>query len=268
MASEQSNEAYEKIIKANKLQVADIVVCHHKHSLLSSLIMYGTKSFWSHAALMFVIRDEGGGFDNSFVIESVRAGISITNLNDYFSDPQHYDVGIKRLEKPWFANPDQGLAIRKTVRGHMLDFIKDKYDFGMILDIAAMVIASLVFGTRVALFGLEHEIRRASRKKTHKQRLVPSRFICSGFVQYSLYTTVRDLVRAKQLTMDDLKLVNFNPTLQSYPDLLNLPQDSLLATTPDDIARAESLTWKYLVKDGRVYEVRSQAEVERITSGG
>jgi hypothetical protein len=264
MASKNSGEGFKKIVEANKLQVADIVVCHHKHSVLSGLIMYGTKSYWSHAALVFCTRDEPAGFDNSFVIESVRDGVVITNIRDYFDDLENYDVGIKRLEAPWFANPQAGLEIRKTVRGHMLDAIKSKYDLDMIFDIGAMLIGNMIFGTRVALFGLEREIKRAHRK----QRLVPSRFICSGFVQYSLYTTVRDLVQKNQLPLDTLKSVNFNRTLQDYQPLIDLPTDTLLATTPDDVARAESTTWKYLVKDGRVYEVNSQAEVDEITKQG
>jgi hypothetical protein len=264
MAAKGTGEGFSKIIEQNKLEVADIVVCHHKHSILSRLIMYGTKSFWSHAALIFVIRNENAGFDNSFVIESVRDGVEISNLRDYLDDVDHYDVGIKRLEKTWFANAQEGLQIRETVRGRMLDSIKAKYDTHTIMDLAATIVGNMVFGTRVAFLGLEKAIKRTHRKNS----LVPSRFICSGFVQYALYTTVRDLVLGTKVSLAELEAVNFNPGLRAYTPLTELPMETLLATTPDNIARAESTTWKYLVKDGRVYEVSSQAEVDSITKQG
>jgi len=254
------SEAASRIIEGNKLEVADVILCRHKRSFFSWLIMWGTKSHWSHAALVFVIRNENAGFGNSFVIESIRDGISITNLRDYLEDVRHYDIGIKRLERPWFANSDSGLAIRKKVRGQMLDFIKKRYDVGMIFQIAAMVLAKLIFGARSALYGLEHEIQRTHRKK----KLVPSEFICSGFVQYALYATVRDLVQQKQLSLDDLKAVVLNPKLANHADVMRLPLSTLLATTPEDIAQNQQLTWKYVVKGGRPYEVRSPAEVDAI----
>jgi hypothetical protein len=40
--------------------------------------------------------------------------------------------------------------------------------------------------------------------------------------------------------------------------------DILLSTTPADIANCDKLSWKYLVKDGKFYEVSSKEEVDAI----
>ena len=51
----------------------------------------------------------------------------------------------------------------------------------------------------------------------------------------------------------------FNPEL-SYED----SEDVLLSTTPADLANSDKLTWKYVVKDGVVWEVGNEDDVELI----
>ncbi len=65
------------------LKRSDVMLSRHKKALFSKLIMWGTKSLFSHAALVFVIPFKEEGFANTFIIESIGDGIDITNLYYY-----------------------------------------------------------------------------------------------------------------------------------------------------------------------------------------
>ncbi len=56
-----------------------------------------------------------------------------------------------------------------------------------------------------------------------------------------------------------LKDVVFNSRLIGL-----VTQHDLLSTTPADLARSDKLSWKYIVKDGVVWEVSSEEEVSSI----
>jgi hypothetical protein len=249
-------ETADEFLKGGRLKRTDVVLTRARKSFISKLIMCGTKSNWSHTALIFVIADPQTGYDNTFVIESIGDGIDITNLRFYLEEhAEDYDVGIKRLESGWFAEGQMGLKIRRRIRGNMLNFIKAEYDFATILQIARMVLRKIVFGIQVRFSGLEKAIVKTRAKK----RLVPGQFICSGFVQYAFYDTINKLINEGQLDKDKLNEVIFNPRFTSNSD-----HNVLLATTPEDIAKTDKLKWKYVAKKGKVYEVGSNTEVEKI----
>jgi hypothetical protein len=242
----------EDFLKQGKLRRADVVLCRGKRSFFSWLIRWATRSRFSHAAIVFVIPNEDLGFQNTFLIESVISGVDITDLRHYVIEKSRdYDVAIKRLESPWFSSDPDGKEVRRLIRGSMLDFIKADYDFATIGRIALRVFRQLVFGLRVRVSGLERTLRRTYAKN----RLAPGYFICSGFVQYGFYDAVRKLVRAGRLTGAELDEVVFNPRASARPDTAKL-----LSTTPEDLAGAQRLTWKYVIIDRHVYEVATQEE--------
>lgn len=45
-------------------------------------------------------------------------------------------------------------------------------------------------------------------------------------------------------------------------------ENELLSTTPADLANSDKLTWKYIIKDGVVWEVSSKDEVNSILKLG
>ncbi len=236
----------------DKLKHADIVLCRGKKSLFSRLIRWATKSNFSHAAIVFVIPDKDKGFENTFLIESVTSGVDITDLRHYAVDKwREYDVAIKRLEAPWFSDDPGSEDIRRLVRGSMLDFIKAEYDFLTVWRLALKVAQRLLFGVRVRLFGLEPTLRSTYARK----KLAPGYFICSGFVQYAFYDAVRRLVTKGRLTPAHLREVIFHPPTSARPDTAKL-----LSTTPEELAQAEQLSWKYVIIDRYVYEVTDKAE--------
>ena len=60
-----------------------------------------------------------------------------------------------------------------------------------------------------------------------------------------------------------LKDIIFNPRLVEP-----ITQHDLLSTTPADLARSDKLSWKYVVKDGVVWEVSNEEEVSSILYSG
>lgn len=246
----------EEFLAENLLKRSDVMLSRHKKSLFSRLIMWSTKSSWSHAALVFVIPKLASGFEHTFVIESVGQGVDITNLRYYLVDhAKEYDVAFKRIESDWFANDEEGKRIRKGVRGSMLNFIKAEYDMGKILHIARMIIRKFLFGLRAKFQGHGQAIESLHAK----DRLVPSQFICSGFVQYGYYDAIERKVKADELPPERLKEVIFHP--QFTPEM---DSKKLLATTPQDIATSDNLTWKYFIKGKMVYEVSSEEQVKAL----
>ena len=56
-----------------------------------------------------------------------------------------------------------------------------------------------------------------------------------------------------------LRDVVFNPEVRHDDS-----EEALLSTTPADLASSDKLTWKYIVKDGNVWEVNDQNEVDSV----
>ena len=246
----------EEFLNSGSLKRVDVMLSKNKKAFFSKLIMWATKSNWSHAALVFVISSPKTGFDNTFVIESTGDGVDITNLRYYLEEhSKEYDIGFKRLDVEWFSNDKLGLEIRKRIRGSMLNLIKAKYDMGKILHIAKMILERLLFGVRVRISSLEKVMRKAREKGNR----VPSQFICSGLVQYGFYSTISELIGEGVLSEDKLKDVIFNPRIDG-----DIDRDILLSTTPQDLANSEKLKWKYVIHDGKTYEISTSAEVEKI----
>ena len=263
MENQMKYETVDEFLKSGKLKRADVVLTGGKKSFFSKMIRKATDSHWSHAALVFAIPHQGTGFDNTFVIESIGDGVDITNLNYYIKEhAEDYDVGIRRLEHDWFSKDRQGLDIPKRVRGNMLNSIKAEYDFGAILHIGTMLLRKFIFGIRTRFSGLEKTVSRARAKGRH----VPSQFICSGFVQYGFYNAIKTIIDKGDLSDEKLHEVIFNPRLDRKSGTYDY--EVMLTTTPEDIAATDNLTWKYVIKNGKVYDVRTKEEVNGILKNG
>ena len=250
------------------LRRADIVLVRGT-SLFSKAIRFATRSPFSHAALIFLIPDPESGFERTFLIEAVPKGIKITGIADLVGagpvgNPEK-SIAVLRFERDWFDE-----TIQKLVRGRMLDFVHAGYDWSTIVGI----LRSLLWG---ALFGAEQfraVVRGALQKGYEKRRVVPANFICSGLVQYGFLRTIFDLSdrEGTVIPIGDVVDAIFNPRLTGVDPgdiIAGSPAAlaELLATTPDQISRAPSLTWKYVVAKGTVHATASRDEAVAILEG-
>lgn len=251
---EQAAMSVKEFIQGGHLKRGDIVLCSGKHGILSRLIRWGTKSYFSHAALVFAVPHLNEGFDKAFVIESIGEGIDLTNLEHYL-ESDHYNVAIRRLEQPWFEHHSPRLP--KMIRGHMLDFIKANYDIRMIIRIGISLAYSLLLQRKSAPF------EELLQGLLERGKILPSAFICSGFVQHGFYKTVEKEVVKGELPESCLQDVIFHPNDDGASS-----KPRRLATSPREIATTEKLAWKFAsIRENGVtyiYPISSRRELEEL----
>ncbi|MEX1109892.1 MAG: hypothetical protein WEC00_13355 [Dongiaceae bacterium] len=255
----------ETFLDGGHLSRADIVLVRGT-SLFSRAIRFATRSPFSHAALIFLIPDRQSGFERTFLIEAVPKGISIRGIADAIGagpgKGPKTALAVLRLERPWF-NAD----VQKIVRGRMLDFVRAGYDWSTILGIATSVISGMFLGQASYARAMRSSLTRDYEKK----RLVPADFICSGLVQYGFLRTIFDLsdrdgtiipiggvadaIFSTRLTgVDPEKIIARSPRALA----------ELLAITPDEISRAPTLTWKYVLVDGKAHAVANRDDAMKV----
>ncbi len=251
---ENNGMSVKEFIQGEHLRRGDIVLCNGMKGTMSKLIRWGTKSYFSHAALVFAVPHLEEGFDKAFVIEAIGKGIDLTDLEHYL-ETDDYDIAVRRMEQPWFEKHSPQLP--KMIRGHMLDFIKDNYDFKMIIRLGISLAWSILLQRRQAPF--EELLQELLERET----ILPSAFICSGFVQHGYYKTVKKMVDRGELPQSCLEDVTFHP-----PQANGSSTPRRLATSPKEIAVTDKLLWKFASQrsngETRVYPISSREELEAI----
>lgn len=258
----------------DSLNRTDILLTRSRKGITGRLIRKATGSRWNHVALVYVIRHLDLGFNNTFIIESGGQGVDIHKIEVYLpkeGDRYRNDVGVKRLEKPWFAGDDdeKALSIRRMVRGHLLDCIDATYDYGMLLRIGKRIMQKALLGPRWALRRLRPSKRPLGKTSTWE----PLEVICSGFAQLAYYHTVKLLTEMPpeddlHLPRECLEDVMFNPQLENGEFDPATLREVLLSTTPADFARTDKLNWKFIFKDGHYYSVDSGEDVDQLMRKG
>lgn len=229
------------------LQRGDILLLKGKASLYSLAIRWWTQSQFSHAALVFSIPSADEGFERTFLIEASIDGVDLTDLKHYARDLSLiYDIAIKRFERPWMTRD-----VQRSVRGHMLNYIKANYDYWTVL---ALVRRLFRRRRQAGAPGISLDQRRALWRRTP-----PSRFVCSGFVQYGFMSAVSRLVATGQLPREVIEDAIFKPGMMTDA----LPEE-ILSTTPEDLAQSDKLSWKYAISRGLVHRVASYDDVKEI----
>lgn len=267
----------ETTTRSFQFQRADVILIHTKGSIISKLIQFGTESYWSHAALIYLIPSESDGFKNTFVIESLGNGIDIRNIDKYFKYPEKYDIGIKRLAAGWYGEGDDNDAhdFARLVRGFALQEIDDSYGLNVLVLVAARCALMLLQGAwlriKKAFSSIKSKItgkkvpswrlRIAGEPVTaEEQGLKVNSYICSGFVQWA-YVWAMKIFRIK----------HHDNALYNYPDVTFTPRillplsddalsnkkikDELLSTTPADLANSNVLRWKIIIKQDQLFEI-------------
>lgn len=114
----------------------------------------------------------------------------------------------------------------------------------------------------------DQSVRSSLTRSYRKNRLAPANFICSGLVQYGFLRTVHDLSKkdgsavptegvAEVIFDEGLRQLGAEAVLRGSPEAWA----DLLATTPDEVSRAPTLQWKYLILEGKVHAVASRDDV-------
>lgn len=228
------------------LKTGDIVLSRSP-TVSSWLIRNAIGAEFSHAALVFLVAHPDEGFNNTFLLESVSSGVRIVNLRDYIGGRKpSSDIVVLRLEGEGLTE-----SYFKKVRGLMLDHVNSGYDFNRVMRLGLSANFGFRLGWSVLSQGKQGGMREAiarTRRRLHKW--VPPQFICSGFIQYGLAKAA------------ELMALETNVMLKE--GLSPRDRDGILALTPDDVARSQRLTWRFVVRRGFAHEVESYEQALRL----
>lgn len=281
-----------RFLAGDYLKRADIVLSRHAGSPFSYFIRKTTGSVFSHSGLVFHVRDQEDGYANNFIIEAGTSGVDLTNLRDYCMSP-YYIIAIKRFSRPWFGDD-----VQRFVRGHLLDHIKDEYDFWRVITLARGLLRAYIL--RDARPFQSHN--RRMRWARIRRGMNANEFICSGLVQYGYFKAIYKLVKlngrgskggqesrtaAEELgssrTRHLLKSEMLTDALFSQELEADLDLDEngrfksfkaarrfwnqMHATVPKDFEESPKLEWLYVIRDGMVHKVSTYDEVKALARG-
>jgi hypothetical protein len=154
------------------LQRGDVVLCKGRASLYSWAIRRWTRSEFNHAAMVFTVPSVEEGFEHTFLIEAGTSGVDLTDLKHYAVDLSGvYDIAIKRCERPWMTVDVQRVGTYAELHQGELRYFKA----------VARGVAVQQRDLRLER-GIGASTRRSSADAL--EQTPPSRFLCSGFVQY------------------------------------------------------------------------------------
>ena len=281
-----------RFLAGDYLKRADVVLSRHAGSPFSYFIRKTTGSVFSHSGLVFHVRDQEDGYANNFIIEAGTSGVDLTNLRDYCSSP-YYIVAIKRFSRPWFGDD-----VQRFVRGHLLDHIKDDYDFWRVVTLARGMLRAFILRDRRPF----QQHNRRMRWARIRRGMNANEFICSGLVQYGYFRAIYKLVklngRSKPggeesrsaveemssartrhlLKTEMLKDALFSDELEAQLDLDEKGRftsfraarrfwNQMHATVPRDFEASGKLDWLYVIRDGLVHKVSTYEEVKALAKG-
>lgn len=246
----------EEFLAGPWLETSDVLLMRQRSSTFANLVRFFTGSFFSKAALMFLVPHRERDFDAPFVIEAAFEGVDLTDLRSFvLSKEKRYVIAVKRFEADWFEAEERAL-----VRGFTLNYIKADYDYGKLFDnLWASLKGAHFFLLRIVL-GPHWALRQIAKRKP-ADRL--NKFIGPGFVQWGYWETAKFLVDAGLLPADRLEEVVFREKLfdeRAKGKIQDFDEDDLLGVTAEDLAKSPSLSWKYAIVGGLVYEVASEKE--------
>jgi hypothetical protein len=252
-----------ELVDGGKLKIADILLTHSKGSFWGWLIRLGTRSHWNHALILYTVRDSKQDSNEVLIIDPKMGSIHIGNITRYFEKPNRFDVAVKRLDKEWFQNDsDAGrLSYCEAVCEFALREATNKFDTRLIR-VGRGILRQIRLVYRFVRRKIKYPRPDKKRLSSITERLKISAYGCGGFVQWCYYQGVSWILRKSQDTTS-LEDVIFNPRLVEP-----ITQRDLLSTTPADLAGSDKLSWKYIIKDGTVWEVSSKEEVSSILKSG
>jgi len=163
------------------LNRADIILTHGSGPA-DFLIRWGTGSYWNHAAIVFLLKDQAQGYLNTFVLEAESPhGVDVHPIDKYVDkkdqDKKHPDLAILRFPDSALP-PGRRVEFVRRVRGLVLEQIDAKYGHCTILQIVEKILGP--FGW------LLKPVIRAMKVVTGLNRpKAINDFICSSVIQYA-----------------------------------------------------------------------------------
>lgn len=255
--------AMAELVEGGKLRRADILLAHSKGSYWGWLIRLGTRNYWNHALMLYMVRAPDQGYYEALIIDPKMGSIRVDKITHYFENPHKYDVAIKRLDLDWFQNTED---IRKR------SFIETVCDIAM-LETTDKVDTRLRRMGRGLLRQIKLVYRFIRRKirypRPRKKKLSPiakrlkiSAYGCGGFIQWCYYKGVSHVLKDSR-EREWHKDVIFHPRLAEP-----ISEYDLLTITPAELAKSDKLTWKYVIKEGEVWEVDNEEDVNLVLKSG
>jgi hypothetical protein len=239
---------------ALELQPADILLVHSKNSFWGRLIRWGTHCYWNHALLVYSAADPEQGKESPLVIDAKTSGNIALGRADYYLEQLHkYDLGVRRFDVDWFQQ--ESVTSEGDIRGRICNLAANEVEFKLGSRLGEMV--DQLF--RQATLILRFLRRRLFGPKPPPQlpwnlRLIDFKaFTCGGFVQWCYYKAVTQVIKEQGLDKSKLGDVLFNSKVGDKATPFEL-----LTTTPADLANCRQLSWKYIIKDGRLAEFSDQ----------
>ncbi len=252
----------QQFLAGNYVEPGDVVIMTRLGSFFAWLLKVFNNSDFAHAAMVFQTPEHMDGIEQTFLIETSMGGVEIVSLSQFllpkevYADtglPPDFVVGIRRLERPWV-----GVRHRRIAASRMLHFIENgEYNFRLLAALASP-------RTRSLYFRIVNSLKRSAPALGEFLKgggnYVPTKFICSGFVQYAYVNMIAAAAKKGIMSADQVD--------RALEDVLFMPNASaaskieeLLACTPKFLAETDKLSWKYLIHNGEVFHVSSTAEV-------
>jgi hypothetical protein len=250
-----------ELVEKGRLKRGDVFIARYKGSIYGTLIRLSTRNYWNHAFIIYMVKDPDDGFDKALIIDPKMGSIHLDDIAYYLANPEKYDVAVKRLERNWFQNDGKGggLPFCSSVCNIALRETADRYDTRRLRRTLKKMWRATKLGYRFLRRKIRYK-RQGTKKVQHfTKRLKVHTYSCSGFVQWSYYFGVSQVVKNRPEMAGCLSDVIFNNKLTG-----EISEEDLLATLVGDLVESEKLTWKYVVKDGVVWEVSNGAEVEAV----
>lgn len=255
-----SGMAMTELVERGRLRRADILLARYKRSFYGWIARLTTRCYWNHAFIIYMVADPHNGFDKALIIDPKMGSIHLDDIAYYLANPQKYDVAVKRFEPDWFQSDGQagGLPFCSSVCNVALRETADRYDTRFLKRYLRKASRLLRLGYRYIRRRIKYPGRGRKKVQHFTRRLKINTYSCSGFVQWSYYQGVAQVLRDSpdKASLDE---VVFNPRLSG-----EITEEDLLTTLPTDLVRSQKLAWKYVVKDGVVWEVSSEAEVNAV----
>lgn len=247
------------------LEASDILLMRQRSSWFARLNRILTRSYFSKAALVFLVPHREQDFNATFLIEATFSGVDLTDLASFFAAKERqFVVAVKRLDVPWFEQEERNL-----VRGFMLQHVHAGYDYGQLFENLASSLDRSRFVLLRFLLGPARALRAITRTRDPNKL---NRFVGPGFVQWGFVETARFLIGQGLLSEAAMADVLFHRRLlASHREGMaaegTAPQftdEDVLGVTAEDLAKTPKLAWKYAIVDGEVYEISSEADFKKI----
>ncbi len=210
--------------------------------------------------MVCAVDKEAQGYGAVMVIDPKTSGnIEWDCAARYLDRLNKYDVAVKRLEAGWFQSDYR--ADEPDFRSRICNIAINEVDIKLGSKLEQFI-DRIIRQTTIVFRFVRRKIR-GPKPPLHIPRIVRpiqlKAFTCGGFVQWCYYQAVSRTLAESGVDRARLKEVIFNPRIKK-----KVTPFELLTTTPADLASCNALSWKYIIKEGMIWEVSSEEEAKLI----